>query len=271
MFKKVFINSSIALSVLLVSPTLQLAAIADLPQPVTHQSDAHASYPSTLGVNTDIREPLQVNVDKDQVTNEPVQPKGVETFAASPFKLNSSTGQVPVQTRLRIRVETPLGADKSKVGDDFRARVLNDFYLSGDFRKLVIPKDSWIRGKVSSLKKPRMLSRSGKLGIKLDTLVTAQGDYVPLDADLVFQSGIVNEQGLLDPQTDFSDKAIAPTESLLSSDTGKVISVATLGLPVVGTLLGGSVKALFSHGDDASVYEGQELQIMLTTNTDLSI
>ncbi len=267
MFKKVLI----ALSILLLTPSFKLPAHADLPQPVIHQSDANASYPSTLGVSADIREPIQVNLDKDQITNEPVQPKGVETFAASPFKLNSSTGQVPVQTRLRIRVETPLAADRSKIGDDFKARVLNDFYLSGDFRKLVIPKDSWIRGKVSSLKKPRMLSRSGKLGIKLDTLVTAQGDYVPLDADLMFQSGIVNEQGLLDPQTDFSDKAIAPTESLLSSDTGKVISVATLGLPVVGTLLGGSVKALFSHGDDASVYEGQELQIMLTTNTDLSI
>ena len=262
MFRKAVIYQSIALSILL--STVHVYAAAP-------HSDANASYPSTLGVNTEIREPAPVNIEKEQVTNDPVQPKGVETFAASPFKLNSSTGQVPVQTRLRVRVETPLGADKSKIGDDFRGRVLNDFYLTGSYRKLVIPKDSWIRGKVSSLKKPRMLSRSGKLGIKLDTLVTAQGDYVPLDADLVFQSGIVNEQGLLDPQTDFSDKAIGPTNSLLSSDTGKVISVATLGLPIVGTLLGGSVRALFLHGDDASVYEGQELQIMLTTNTDLSI
>ncbi len=256
---------------LVLASTLQMVMAAETPLPIVRQADTHTSYPSTLGISTDIREPAQANENKVQATNEPVQPKGVETFAASPFKLNSSTGQVPVETRLRVRVETPLGADKSKVGDDFKARVLNDFYLAGDFRKLVVPKDSWIRGKVSSVKKPRMLSRSGKLGIKLDTLVTAQGDYVPLDADLVFQAGIVNDQGLLDPQTDFSDKAIEPTETLLSSDTGKVISVATLGLPVVGTLLGGSVKALFSHGDDASVYEGQELQIMLTTNTDLSI
>ncbi|MDD9898813.1 MAG: hypothetical protein OXU45_07430, partial [Candidatus Melainabacteria bacterium] len=159
----------------------------------------------------------------------------------------------------------------SLVGEDFRARVLDDFYLSGDFRKLIVPKDSWIRGKVSHIKKPRLLSRSGKLGIKLDTLVSPQGDYVPLDADLVFQTGVVNEQGLLDPQTGFSDKAIQPTAKLLDSKTGKVVSVATLGLPVAGTLLGGTVMALFSHGDDASVYEGQELQIMLTTDTNLSL
>jgi hypothetical protein len=42
-------------------------------------------------------------------------------------------------------------------------------------------------------------------------------------------------------------------------------------VPVVGTLLGGTVVALFSHGDDASVTKGQELQIIITRNTDLSI
>lgn len=243
---------------------------ADEWQTVPNQSDARAMYPSTVGVNAEIRQPNQ-NTEKVKATNEPIQPKGVDDFAASPFKLNTSTAQIPVETRLRIRVETPLGADKSRMGEDFRARVLNDFYLSGDFRKLIVPKDSWIRGKVSYIKRPRLLSRSGKLGIKLDTLVTPQGDYVPLDADLIFQAGIVNDSGLLDPQTGYSDKAIEPTQALLGSDTGRVISVATLGVPVVGTLLGGSVKALFSHGDDASVTEGQELQIMLTTNTDLSM
>lgn len=222
-------------------------------------------------VQSEVREPSKEEPDSCKLTNEPIQPEGVEDFAASPFKLNAATARIPVETRLRIRVETPLSADDSVEGEDFRARVLDDFYLSGDFRKLIVPKDSWIRGKVSYIKKPRLLSRSGKLGIKLDTLLSPQGDYVPLDADLVFQTGIVNEHGLLDPQTGFSDKALEPTEALLDSKTGKVVSVATLGLPVAGTLLGGTVMALFSHGDDASVYEGQELQIMLTTDTNLSL
>lgn len=259
---------TIALCILMLNPPCIEAA--DDWQAVPNQSDTKAMYPSTTGVNAEIRQPNQSS-EKTKVTNEPVQPKGVDDFAASPFKLNTSTAQIPVETRLRIRVETALGADKSKVGEDFRARVLNDFYLSGDFRKLIVPKDSWVRGKVSYIKRPRLLSRAGKLGIKLDTLVTPQGDYVPLDADLVFQAGVVNDNGLLDPQTGYSNKAMEPTQSLLGSDTGRIVSVATLGVPVVGTLLGGSVKALFSHGDDASVSEGQELQIMLTTNTDLSM
>jgi hypothetical protein len=217
-----------------------------------------------------VRAPFEYDLSKTQTTNEPIKPDTVEDFAAAPFKLQSSTALIPVETRLRIKVETPLSAQNSEVGEDFKARVLNDFYLTGDFRKLIVPKDSWIRGKVSYIKKPRLLSRSGKLGIRLDTLVTPLGDYVPLDANLSFQQGVVNQIGLLDPQTGFSDKAMEPTNSLLSSNTGKAVSIATLGVPVVGTMIGGSAIALFSRGDAAAVTEGQELQIVLTQNTNLA-
>ena len=107
--------------------------------------------------------------------------------------------------------------------------------------------------------------------INLDTLITPQGDYVPLDAKLSFVEGVVNEQGLLDPQTGFSDKAVEPTEALLSTNTGKAVSIATLGLPVAGSLIGGSVIALFSKGDSATVEKGQELQIIITKDVDLTM
>ncbi|MEY3370715.1 MAG: hypothetical protein RLZZ361_1385 [Cyanobacteriota bacterium] len=234
-------------------------------------SIAESTNNSPINLNTHSRPPQNQINTINKPTNIPMDPKSVENFAASPFKLKSAVGQVPVKTRLRIKVDTPISAETAEVGDEFRAKVLNDFYISGDFRKLIVPKDSWIRGRVSTVKKPRLLSRAGKLGIKLDTLVTPLGDYVPLDADLSFMAGVVNQEGLLDPQTDFNDKAIVPTQALLGTDTGKIVSVATLGVPVVGTLLGGTVVALFSHGDDASVTKGQELQIIITRNTDLSI
>lgn len=230
-----------------------------------------AEESSPLGLDTQTRAPSIQIEDTSKQTNAPIDPKDVDDFAASPFKLKSSIGQVPVKTRLRIKVDTPLSAESADIGQEFKAKVLNDFYISGDFRKLIVPKDSWIRGRVSTVKKPRLLSRAGKLGIKLDTLITPLGDYVPLDADLTFMEGVVNQEGLLDPQTDFNDKAMEPTQALLGSDTGKVVSVATLGVPVVGSLLGGTVIALFSHGDSASVAKGQELQIVLTRNTDLSL
>lgn len=217
------------------------------------------------------REPIKNSAKSESLTNNPVKPKSVSDFAASPFKLGTATGQVPEDARLRIEIENSLSAEDSELGDIFKARVLEDFYLEGDFRKIIIPKKSWIRGTVSYIKKPRLLSRSGKLGIRLDSLITPQGDYVPLDADLSFMPGVVNENGLLDPQTDFSDKAMEPTDKLLSSETGRNVSIATLGIPVAGTLVAGTVIALFSDGDDASVYKGQELQIMVNKDLDLKI
>jgi hypothetical protein len=62
-----------------------------------------------------------------------------------------------------------------------------------------------------------------------------------------------------------------PTHALLSTKTGQVVSVATLGLPVAGSLLGGSVIALFSRGDSAAIDKGQELQIMITRNVDIAL
>lgn len=226
---------------------------------------------AVLAAGFDIRVPEKAKLEELKTTNEPVNPKQVTNFVASPFKLKSATAQIPVETRLRIKVETPLSADKSGLGDEFKARVVEDFYMTGDFRKLIVPKNSWIRGKVSEIKKPRLLSRSGRLGIKLDTLVTPLGDYVPLNANLSFEKGVVNQEGLLDPQTDYGDKAIEPTQKLLNSDTGRAVSIATLGVPVVGSLLGGSVVALFSKGDEAAVQKNQELQIILTQNTNLSL
>lgn len=248
----------------LLSSALLVAILLTLPV-----SALKVSNPQIVN-QLDLREPVKPNLDKGKSTSEPTEPSGMSDFAASPYKLKTSIGQVPIKTRLRMTVDTALSASSSKIGENFKARVLDDFYINGDFRKLIVPRGSWVRGKVSFVKKPRILSRSGRLGIKLDSLITPQGDYVPLDADLSFALGIVNKEGLLDPQTGFGDKAVEPTSALLDSTTGKVVSIATVGAPVVGTLLAGSVIALFSRGDAASVYKGQELQIVLTRNTDLS-
>lgn len=226
---------------------------------------------SVAQMETDLRQPQNPETNIPNTTNEPVQPTGVSDFAASPFKLGSQTAQIPTRTRLRMVVETPISAETAQIGDSFKAKVTEDYYLEGDYRKLIIPKSSWIRGKVSVVKRPRLLSRSGKLAIKLDSLVTPTGDYVPLDADLSFMEGIVNFEGVLDPQTDFGDKAMVPTQKLLSTDKGKIFSVATAGIPVAGSLLAGSVVALFSHGDPAALSKGQELQIMITRDTDLGL
>ncbi len=186
-------------------------------------------------------------------------------------RISISATTIPINTRLRLIVDNFVDAKESMLGDYFRAHILEDFYIPSEPPQLIIPKGSWVRGRVSFLKKPGLFSMAGKIGLHLDQIATPLGDITPLDAELDLQQGIVNQQGFLDPMTNFGTKAIEPTQMLLESQVGKVITAVTLGSPLIGTLIGGSLVALFSHGDNISLYKGQELQILLKKELQLTI
>ncbi len=58
---------------------------------------------------------------------------------------------------------------------------------------------------------------------------------------------------------------------LLESTPGKVVSAVALGTPVIGALLGGSLVALFSQGDNIILVKGQELQVVLKKDLQLTV
>ncbi len=185
--------------------------------------------------------------------------------------ISASATSIPLDTRLRLGVDSPLDARISKLGEYFKAHIIEDFYIPSTPPQLVIPKGSWVRGHISFLKKPTVFSMAGKVGLHLDQLVTPVGEVIPLNAELDIQQGQVNGLGQLDPLTGFNTKALKPTQNLLDSTNGKVISVVALGSPVVGTLVAGSLIALFSQGDNITLTRGQELQIVLKKDIQLTI
>ena len=186
-------------------------------------------------------------------------------------KLIAKSTSIPVDTRLRLIIDNYIDATQAMVGDYFKAHILEDFYIPMEPPQLIVPRGSWIRGRVSLVKKPSLFSMAGKIGLHLNQLVTPFGDVTLLDAELDVQQGIVNEQGLLDPMTNFGTKAIEPTQDLLDTSQGKLVSVATLGTPVVGALVAGSLIALFSQGDNITLTKGQELQIILKKDIQLNL
>ena len=90
---------------------------------------AELSANQPVGILTQARAPKNQSDNTSKTTNNPIDPKNVENFAASPFKLKSAVGQVPVKTRLRIKVDTTISAETAEVGDEFRAKVLNDLLM----------------------------------------------------------------------------------------------------------------------------------------------
>ncbi len=185
-----------------------------------------------------------------------------QAFAEDSLKLETSSTAILQGTNLSLIVDKGVEASISDVGDLFVSRVKESAY-SPDGKTLLIPKGSWVTGRVVSVKAPGRISRAGKLSLELDGLTTLTGELFPLNAVLSFERGKVTEDGNLDPQTGFKDKAIEPTKKLLSNNAGQIISIATLGIPVVGTLLVGSTKALISRGDNIGLLQGETFQIEL--------
>lgn len=216
-------------------------------------------------------------------------PKNVPDFAANqPGTVNSgirSSGTalkadlasttIPVETRMKLVLETAVDARTSQPGDIFEAHVKDDLYLG---MTLLLPRGSLVRGRVSQVTKPRLLSRAGKIGLKLEQMVTPQGDVIPLDADLEFKKGMTNKKGQLDPGTNFGTRVESSVRSVAGVNkdgqtNGALIAanIATLGAPVVATALGSSAIALFSQGDNVSLAPGQELEVLLTNDLGLQI
>ena len=230
-----------------------------------------------------------------QAPSRPMDPKNVPDFAQSDnlpqpqqeasnasssgssamLRSDLQSATLPVQTRLKLVLEYPVDAKTSQPGDIFEAHVKDDLFLG---RSLILPRGSLVRGRVSEITKPRLISRAAKIGLKLDQIVTPTGDIIPLDAALEFQKGITNKSGLLDPGTNFGTRVEKHVRAVSGIDEqgatkGALIAanVATLGAPVIATAIGSSAIALFKAGDNVSLPVGSELEVMLTNDLGLQL
>lgn len=247
------------------------------------------------GNGRDSRDPrlAPATVSPYAVPSRPMDPKNVPDFAPAPNEMQpppppagaSQSGTVlrsdlqsatlPVQTRLKLVLECPVDAKTSQPGDIFEAHVKDDLFLG---RNLILPRGSLVRGRVSEITKPRLISRAAKIGLKLDQIVTPVGDVIPLDAALEFQKGMTNKSGQLDPGTNFGTRVEKSVRAVSGMDEkgatkGAIIAanVATLGAPVIATAIGSSAIALFKAGDNVSLAPGSELEVLLTNDLGLQL
>ena len=182
---------------------------------------------------------------------------------------------LPVETRLRLVLETPVDAKTSQPGNIFEAHVRDDLFIGST---LLLPRGSLVRGRVFAVTKPRLLSRAAKIGLKLEQIVTPTGEVIPLDAALEFQKGLTNQKGQFDPGTSFGTRVEGNLKSVTGMNStgtarGALIAanVSTLGAPAIATAIGGSAIAIFRSGDNVSLAVGQELEVLLTNDLGLQI
>lgn len=191
------------------------------------------------------------------------------------LKADLASTTLPVETRLRLVLETAVDAKASQPGDLFEAHVKDDLYVG---MTLLLPRGSFVRGRVAQVVKPRLLSRAAKIGLKLEQIVTPSGEVIPLDASVEFKKGLSNKKGELDPGTSFGTRVEGNVKAVAGvnpdgTTKGALVAanIATLGAPVIATAIGSSAIALFSQGDNVSLGPGQEIEVLLTNDLGVQI
>lgn len=197
------------------------------------------------------------------------------TGSGTALKADLASTTIPVETRLKLVLETAVDAKASQPGDLFEAHVKDDLYIG---MTLLLPRGSFVRGRVAQVVKPRLLSRAAKIGLKLEQIVTPSGEVIPLDASIEFKKGLSNKRGELDPGTSFGTRVEGNVKAVAGinpdgSTKGALVAanIATLGAPVIATAIGSSAIALFSQGDNVSLGPGQEIEVLLTNDLGLQI
>lgn len=173
--------------------------------------------------------------------------------------------------RLKISLDSTLSTKSSKVGDYFKAHVIEDFYFPTKVPKLIVPRGSYLRGRVNLVRKPNILKKTGEISIFLDELVTPLGEIIPLAAMLDIQQGILSESGLFEQVSIGEEsKANKLINQLMRQKntqveiTKPVLVLKMLDVSIVGSLIEGNVVALTSSPLETNILSrGQELQLVL--------
>ncbi len=184
-------------------------------------------------------------------------------FSTEGRRISANNTIIPLNTSLKLVVDSFIDAKTAKIGDYFKGHIIEDFYISTEVPQLILPKNSWVRGRVISLKRPNFFNKTAKIGIQLDQIVTPLGDNLVLDVELDIQRGVIAANGLLKPQAKQENPQILPDSTL-------VIPVIDLGPSLIGRLLAGKLFALSSQVDTVTLNKGQELQIILQKNIQLT-
>jgi hypothetical protein len=195
--------------------------------------------------------------------------------AGTPLKAEAASTVLPLQTRLKLVLETGIDSKSSTAGDIFEAHVRDDLFVGSS---LLLPKGSLVRGRVADVNRAKLISRAAKVGLKLEQIVTPTGEVIPLDAAIEFRRGVSNAKGQLDPGTSFGTRVESSIRTVSGANStgatkGALVAanIATLGAPTVATAIGSSAIALFSKGDQVSLSPGQEIEVLLTNDLGLQI
>ena len=209
-------------------------------------------------------------------------------FEDTTLKGKASINDVlPKDTKLKVSVNNGLNSIENQIGDEFSATILNDVNVN-DIN--LIPVGSIVLGHVQDITHAGRASMQGTIEVSLDKIVLPDGKYIPLNgARFAANSKYTNKNRSLKGEGNGLAKGaglgVLKGATLTFIPGNKAVKTGAIGLAATGAVFTGGwsitstaviggvtgfVYGLKKHGQEVMIASGQELEIELDTNQDLT-
>jgi hypothetical protein len=171
---------------------------------------------------------------------------------------------VPAGTVIPVTLTTRITTKNARDGDGIYGKTA--FPVTVD-NKVVIPEGSFVRGKITEVKRPGRVKGKGELTLNFQTLVLPSGVTVPIYTSLGGAGGAGSRKGEATVEGDSSKGDDAKTVGTTAA-TGAVIGGVGghgkgAGIGGAGGAAVGTAAVLLSRGKDLVIEPGTTIEIVL--------
>lgn len=210
-----------------------------------------------------------------------------QAFAAHQLYADMDGITIPYGTKLELQMAESITTKSISQGDMFQAYLTKDIYVNN---KLILPSKTIFRGRVTSIKPSKCLSRPAAIALNLDHLVTKYGTQLSLNSGIASNfEYILKTDGTLTTNGNYfsatgadlkKSGAIFPRTVKWGTTAGDDLFTGAKYLFVPLAAVGGGVATvcsgaynivanLFEHGDEVVIKKGSVFNIILLFKLDI--
>jgi len=189
--------------------------------------------------------------------------KGPRSLDIDPSKVQPPV-VVPAGTVIPVTLTSRISTKNARDGDGIYGKTVFPITVNN---KIVIPEGSFVRGKVTEIRRPGRVKGKGELTLNFQTLVLPGGITVPIYTSLGGAGGAGERKGEATVQGDSSKGEDAKTVGTTAAQGALIGVIADRGK---GAVVGGGVGAaagtaavLLTRGKDLVLEPGTTIEIVL--------
>ena len=172
---------------------------------------------------------------------------------------------VPEGTVIPVSLITEISTEHAEDGDGIYAQTIFPVTVENE---IVIPVDSYVRGRVVNVTRPGKVKGKAELTINFHTLILPSGITLPLYGSLGGVGGVAEREGeatVRGESTRGADAAKVGTATATGAGVGAIgsRSVTGAGIGAIGGAAVGLAQVLLTRGQDLTLLRGTTIEVIL--------